>query len=301
VHYIGYQLFEKKAEVNPLKILKDDEHHWLTTQDLSFLTLFCLYMLVEECWKRNILLVGITKDTTSRDFKNQLIPTLINNNIWNYEIDQTLLSKAPNTDRMLLQTTSLYNHEKVKVPWSLIEYDSAFRTIIPDRAKRIGYASGAIKNKIIPTKLFLKTYIQLSQTAFDPQLRSNVLFIDRLVYPIYDLRENTILRFQHEYGNAIEPIEAIVFNNKEINEIQNLVMITLKAMTSPSIPEAFGHNKPLFIADKVCKWYYGQARKIINSTGHWIRNHQDLRRFVFYMSTFRERRAEIESIRRGIE
>jgi len=72
----------------------------------------------------------------------------------------------------------------------------------------------------------------------------------------------------------------------------------LKAMTSPSIPEAFGHNKPLFVADKVCKWYCKEARRIIDTAGKWIMNNHDLRRFVFYMSTFRERRAEIEATRR---
>ena len=295
---VGDQLFEKGID-NPMKIQKDGGYHWLTTLDVAFLTLYCLYMIVEECWNRKILLIGITKDTTSRDFKNQVISTLVNNNVWKYRINQKLLSKAPNTDRMLLQSTSLYNHEDIKVPWSLIEYDSAFRTIIPDRAKRIGYVGGAIKNRIIPARLFLKTYIQLSQAEYDPQLRSNVLFIDRIVFPDYDFREDTTFRFKHDYGGATEPVNVILFKNKEIiNEIQNLVMITLKAMTSPSIPEAFGHNKPLFVADKVCKWYCKEARRIMDTAGKWIMNNHDLRRFVFYMSTFRERRAEIEATRR---
>lgn len=297
---VGDQLFKNKTVENHMKIEKNGEYHWLTTQDIAFLTLFCLYMLVEECWNNKILLIGITKDTTSRDFKNQVIPTLINNEIWRCNIDQKLLSKAPNTDRMFLQSVSLFNYQDIKVPWSLIEYDSAFRTIIPDRKKRVGYVGGAIKNRIIPARLFLKTYIQLSQTEYDPKLRSNVLFIDRMVYPNYDFREDTNFKFKHDYGGATEPVNVVLFKDKEIkNGIQNLIMITLKAMTSPSIPEAFGHNKPLFIADKVCKWYYGQARKIIDTTGKWIMNNPDLRKFSFYMSTFRERRAEIEAIRRG--
>ena len=297
---VGDQLFEKKTVENHMKIEKNDEYHWLTTQDLAFLTLFCFYMLVEECWNKKILLIGITKDTTSRDFKNQVIPTLINNKVWRSNINQKLLRKAPNTDRMFLQSVSLFNYRDIDVPWSLIEYDSAFRTIIPDRKKRVGYVGGAIKNRIIPARLFLKTYIQLSQTEHDPKLRSNVLFIDRIVYPEYDYRDDTTFEVKHDYGGATEPVNIVLFKDKEIkNEIQNLIMITLKAMTSPSIPEVFGHNKPLFIADKVCKWYYEQARKIIDTAGKWIMNNHDLRKFSFYMSTFRERRAEIESIRRG--
>jgi hypothetical protein len=37
------------------------------TLDIAFLTLFALQMLMEECWKKNILLVGVTKDTAARD------------------------------------------------------------------------------------------------------------------------------------------------------------------------------------------------------------------------------------------
>jgi hypothetical protein len=82
------------------------------------------------------------------------------------------------------------------------------------------------------------------------------------------------------------------------NPIQELVILTLSSMTSNSIPELFGHNKPLFIADKVAKWHNEEMRKIIDTTGQWLMNSPKLRHFVFYMSTFRERRSEIESARR---
>jgi hypothetical protein len=299
VNIIGKQLFEETSDRNPLQVKKGDKHDWLTTQDIAFLTLFCLYMLIEECWNRKILLMGITKDTASRDFKNHVIPVFVNDRIWKQTVDQDKMKDVPNTDRMFLQSISLFNHKKVQVPWSLVEYDSAFRTIIPDLKKRPGYVSGAIRNRIIPERLFVKSYVQLSQAKSDPQLRSNVLFIDRLVYPDFDLKKESRTIFKQEYGGAIEPIDVIVFKDRNVdNEVQNLVMIMLEAMTSPSIPEVFGHNKPLFIADKVAKWHYGQAKKIIDTAGQWIINRPDLRKFVFYMSTFRERRTQIESARR---
>ncbi|NIO36382.1 hypothetical protein GTO27_01620, partial [Candidatus Bathyarchaeota archaeon] len=174
VKNLGEQLLERPDVENPLKIKKKGEEHWLTTLDLAFMTLLCLYMLIEECWKKKALLIGITKDTASRDLKNQVIPVCVNNNIWN-RIDQSKLSQAPNTDRMFLQSISLFNYEKLPAPWSLIEYDSAFRTIVPDFKNRLGFVNGAIKNKVIPERLFVKSYIQLSQAKYDPQLRSNVL------------------------------------------------------------------------------------------------------------------------------
>lgn len=299
VEDLGERLFGKSSVENPLKIVKKGKEHWLTTLDIAFLTLLSLYMLVEECWKNKVLLIGITKDTASRDLKNQVLPVCVNNRIWN-PIDQEKLSQVPNTDRMFLQSISLFNYNELPVPWSLVEYDSAFRTIVPDFQKRSGFVSGAIRNRISPERLFVKTYVQLSQAEYDPQLRSNVLFIDRLVYPKYDLREDSTITFKHDYTTT-EPVKVIFYKDKAIeNRIQNLVMVMLKAMTSPSIPEVFGHNKPLFIADKVAKWHYSEARKIIDTAKRWIINNRDLRKFVFYMSTFRERRSQVEAARREI-
>ena len=293
--------FNKNAETeNLMKIMKDGKEHWLTTLDVAFLTLFTLHMLVEECWNRRILLVGITKDTAARDFKRQLIPIMHNEGLLKRGISQEVFEKLPNTDRMILQSASIFNPEKIKPPWSLIEYDSAFRTLVPDRKSRKGFVSGAIKNKIGIEKIFLKTYVQLSQAKADPMLRSNVLLVDRLVYPEFDYKPENVVEFWNELSDSTkEPVEAILFvDNNVPNRVQDLVMNVLVAMAPSSIPEAFGHNKPLFIADKVAKWNYSQFKCIVDTTADWILNNHRLRRFIFYMSTFRERRATIEAARR---
>ncbi len=285
---------------NLMKILKEGKESWLTTLDIAFLTLFTLHMLVEECWKRQILLVGVTKDTAARDFKRQLIPIMYNEGLLKAAISQEEFEKLPNTDRMILQSASIFNNEKIKLPWSIVEYDSAFRTMVSDRQGRRGYVSGAIKNKIGLEKTFLKTYVQLSQAKTDSMLRSNVLLIDRLVYPQYDYRRESVVEFWNELSDGTrEPVEAILFVDKRVpNKLQNLVMTVLAAMVPSSIPEAFGHNKPLFIADKIAKWNYSQFKCVVDTTADWILNNHKLRRFIFYMSTFRERRTAIEAARR---
>ncbi|MCS7095840.1 MAG: hypothetical protein RMK50_02060 [Nitrososphaerota archaeon] len=283
-----------------MKIMKHGREYWLTTIDMAFLTLFTLQMLVEECWKRRILLIGVTKDTAARDFKRQLIPIMHNEGLLEAKISREELDEIPNTDRMILQSASILNMEKITPPWSLIEYDSAFRTMMLDKKGRRGYVSGAIRNKIGMERLFLKTYIQLSQAKTDPMLRSNVLLVDRLVYPEYDYRPDTVVEFWNELSDETkEPVEAVLFINKDVpNRLQDLVMAILVAMTPSNIPEAFGHNTPLFIADKIAKWNYSQFKRIVDTTAEWILNNHKLRRFVFYMSTFRERRATIEAARR---
>jgi hypothetical protein len=299
---IGDRFFygENLETANPLKIIKDGKEHWLTTLDIAFLTLFTLHMLIEECWKRRILIIGITKDTAARDFKRQLIPIMHTNDLLRSPIPKEEFEKMPNTDRMVLQAASILNPDKISPPWSLIEYDSAFRTMIPDRRGRKGYVSGAIKNKIGLEKTFLKTYVQLSQAKTDHMLRSNVLLIDRPVYLEYDYKPENVVEFWNELSEgATEPVEVILFMNKDVpNKLQNLIMNVLVAMAPSNIPEAFGHNTPLFIADKIAKWNCSQFKRIVDTTAEWILNNHKLRQFIFYMSTFRERRTAIEAARR---
>jgi hypothetical protein len=293
------QTSENKT-TNLMKILKGGKEYWLTTLDIAFLTLFTLHMLVEECWERRILLIGITKDTAARDFKRQLIPIMHNEDLLKAAVSREEFEKLPNTDRMILQSASIFNLEKVKPPWSLVEYDSAFRTMVSDRQNRKGYVSGAIKNKIGLEKTFLKTYVQLGQAKSDPMLRSNVLLVDRLVYSEYDFRPENVVEFWNELSDGTkEPLEVVLFMDKSVpNRLQTLVMSVLVAMAPSSIPEAFGHNKPLFIADKIAKWNYSQFKCVVDTAADWILNNHKLRRFIFYMSTFRERRASIEAARR---
>jgi len=301
---LGDQFFFAKSSetetASLMKIIKDGKEHWLTTLDIAFLTLFTLHMLMEECWKRKILLVGITKDTAARDFKRQLIPIMHREGLLKATVSQEQFEKLPNTDRMILQSVSIFSPEKITPPWSLIEYDSAFRTMVPDKQNRKGHVCGAIKNKIGLEKTFLKTYVQLSQAKTDPMLRSNVLLVDRLAYPDYDHKHENVVKFWNELSDGTkEPVEAILFKDKTIaNPLQNLVMTVLVAMAPSSIPEAFGHNKPLFVADKIAKWNYNQFKCVVDTTADWILNNHKLRKFIFYMSTFRERRASIEAARR---
>ena len=301
---VGDRLFFAKTlgaeTASSMKILKEDGEHWLTTVDIAFLTLFTLQMLMEECWRKRLLLVGVTKDTAARDFKRQLVPIMAWEGLLKTAVNLAALQALPNTDRMILQSASVFNVDQIAPPWSLIEYDSAFRTILPDRESRRGYVSGAIRNKISLEKAFVKTYVQLSQARSDPLLRSNVLLVDRLAYADYDCKPESVKTFWNELSDGTrEPVETILFADRSVpNQMQNLMMSVLVAMAPTNIPEAFGHNKALFIADKVAKWNYSQFKCVVDSTATWILNNHKLRKFIFYMSTFRERRANIEQTRR---
>jgi len=289
VEYFGHRFFSTTIG-NPLQVSDGQESRWLTTLDLAFLSLFTLNMLIETCRINRVLLVGITKDTTARDMVTHLIPLCITRHIWGGNVDH-----IATTDRMLLQALSMFHHEEIKVPWTTIEYDTAFQTIIGRFKDVQGDVSGAVKNRIIQEQLFVKSYIQLDKSKSDDQFRSNVLFIDRLYHPS---ETAPTLKLKHEYGGAMEEVEPILWkDNTSENRVQELMMVTLKAMTHESIPEVFGHNEPLYIADKIAKAQRDNASQMIKGMGHWLVSHPKLRKYSFYMNTFRNRRNEVENAR----
>ena len=289
VEYIGQRFFASNVG-NPLQIADGRESRWLTTLDLAFLCLFTLNMLVETCRLNNVLLIGITKDTTARDMITHLIPVCAERHIWDDNVEQ-----VATTDRMLLQAMSMFHHDEVQVPWATVEYDTSFQTIVGRFKDVKGDISGAVKNRIIQEQLFVKSYIQLDKAKSDDQFRSNVLFIDRLYHP----SENApTLVLKHEYGGAVEEVKPVLWQEASSkNRIQELMMVTLKAMTHESIPEIFGHNEPLYIADKIAKAQRSNASQMIKGMGHWLISHPKLRKYSFYMNTFRSRRSEIENAR----
>jgi len=274
---------------------------WLTTNDLAFLSLASLYLTVERCWENRILLVGVAKDTSARDLKRQVLPVL--NYVGRFKGGFTdKREDTPDTDRMILQWISLHERERLKVPWSTVEYDTAFKTIVPHFDREPGLVSGARRNQISLEKTFLKAYFQLCQAGSEPKLRSNVLLYDRLMYADYETNRRTRVTLKHDYEKRPdfpEPVEVVFFEGED-NPVQEFIIPLFSIMTSMSIPELFGHLKPLYVADKVAKYHFTEVKGMVESTGNWLMNRPDLREFLFYLSSFRERRSSIEQSRRAI-
>jgi hypothetical protein len=272
---------------------------WLTTNDLAFLSLAALYLTVETCWNKRILLIGVAKDTSARDLKRQVLPVL--NYVGRFKGGFTdKREDTPDTDRMILQWISLQERDRFKVPWATVEYDTAFKTIVPHFDREPGLVSGARRNQIGLEKTFLKAYFQLCQAASEAKLRSNVLLYDRLMYPDFETSKKPIVTLRHDYEKRPdfpEPVEVVFFEGHE-NPIQAFIIPFFSAMTSMSIPELFGHLKPLYVADKVAKYHFTEVKGMVESTGTWLMNRPDLREFLFYLSSFRERRSSIEQSRR---
>ena len=72
-------------------------------------------------------------------------------------------------------------------------------------------------------------------------------------------------------------------------------------MTPHSIPEAFGYNRPLFIADKVAKFYLTEFKRLLVSMSGLLGNDISLRKDTYANETFRNTREEMESNRKNVE
>ena len=295
---IGNRIFYSEADEletkSPFLIVKQgidkkQIEKWLTTRDLAFLTLFCQYMIIEWFWQHKGIAIGLSKDTAARDFRRQLLPIATNQN-WIKPIAPEIIS-LPQSDRIFLQQFATTHPDFI--PWILTEYDAVFRTIIQEEKLVIGAKS----NLTGVMKLFAKSYLQLKNSP-DAKLQSHVLLIDRIIHPNDLLQEKNIQTLQYHKSERSEfdyDLATFFPINNEENYLQQFILSFLITMMPESIPEAYGHNKPLYIADKVAKFYLNEFKRLLFSMGTALGNssHKD----QYSYEKFRETREEIEFTR----
>ena len=97
------------------------------------MTLIMIYALVRLAWEKNVLIIGLIKDTAAAELTKTIVPILQNAHKINILGVEGAAGKLPNfnSDKQLLQTSSVISGEFVKAPWRTFEFDSCFRTIAP--------------------------------------------------------------------------------------------------------------------------------------------------------------------------
>jgi hypothetical protein len=281
---------------HPLRIQKGGSEVWVTADDLDFLVLVFTRALTRRAWSDRILPIGFIKDTNAFEFVKATVPLLVNSG----------LTKAPpsfpnfNSDKMLLQTNSVVNAAEIPTPWHTPEIDAAFRTMAPQSDPGLAGGSarvnGAFENVIYPERVYLKTYIQLWSSASTPSVRSHVFTYDRPVYPGYDHWDEITL--YNRDGPADTKIMPVLHFLKS-SALTNMVMALLTEMGKEVIPEALGHNYPLFLADKKAKSILEETRQAYLGAVAIEMAKSDLDQQVLFSRRFRDYRSQIEGKRRG--
>lgn len=289
---------------HPLKIVDPTSYRtrWLNCNDIDYLTLVLISAILRECWEHNILLLGIAKDSAANELSKAVIPLLKQAGLLQSEIN----NPAFDSDKMLLQANSLVNSNILSCPWRTFEYDVCFRTVAADSAAKNSNvpgtcnARGAFKNVIAGERMFVKAYFQLWNSASDPNVRSHVFLYDRPCYPQYDIcsdTESPELVLNNLDNKINEKIVPAIHFVKDCS-LSELVLGILYSMGTEAIPEALGHNYPLFLADKRAKVAENQAHTTCVSAVELELNKARLDQQILFQGAFRGYRSNIESDRR---
>lgn len=310
VMMVGRHIFDTPEDKHPLiyeesyDVDVNKQKKWITSTDLEYMTLIMIYALVRMAWEKKVLIIGLIKDTAAAELSKAIVPVLQNANKIRLSGTAGCIGRLPNfnTDKQLLQIASIINGQSIKAPWRTFEFDSCFRTIAPMVAaksepfkKNEAKVKGAHKNVISTERMFVKSYIQLWQSENDITVRSHVFTYDRPCYPGFDIQGELLLR--HLDGNVEEEIQPIIHFDKDC-EISHLVMDILCSMALEVIPEALGHNYPLFLADKKAKSILGQMRSAYLSTVALELANSEFDQQILYEQKFRDFRTRIENSRR---
>ena len=203
------------------------------------------------------------------------------------------------SDKMLLQTNSVANATDVLTPWHTIDTDAAFKTIAPIHDSKLGKGEarvlGAFRNVIYPERTFVKSYIQMWSSKRNPAVRSHVFSFDRPAYAQYDHWDELLLH--NEDSSINEKIRPILHFDRE-SEMTNLAMAILVKMGEEVVPEALGHNYPLFMADKKAKAILNQTREAYLGAVDLEMSRSGLDQQVLFSSRFRDYRSQIEAKRK---
>jgi hypothetical protein len=292
---VSEHIFSPKGG-HPLRIAKEDGDAWVTAGDLDFLVLVFIRALTRKAWSGKILPIGFVKDTNAFEFVNSSVRLLVNSGL----MKATRVFPKFNSDKMLLQTNSVVNAADVPTPWHTPDIDATFRTMAPVPDPKLGKGearvNGAFENVIYPERMYVKTYIQLWSSATTPSVRSHVFTYDRPVYPGFDHWDEIIL-FNRDgpVDGKISP----VLHFERGSQLTNMCMAFLVEMGKEVIPEALGHNYPLFLADKKAKSVLEQTREAYLGAVAIEMAKSDLDQQVLFSRKFRDYRSLIEGKRKS--
>ncbi|MFW9887514.1 MAG: hypothetical protein ACFFER_04990 [Candidatus Thorarchaeota archaeon] len=236
---------------------------YFSVRDIVFLIGVGLRALLEICWRKKILLIGIAKDSNSRYFYRNYIGSVLVNAGQNPSSHLAI----PLVDRNILEMLP-YLSDEIDAPWSTLEFDSCFMTLHPefvdgDGWTIKGYDHWRIGETTRPERIFLRSISQFLLRT-DRSLSSHSIFIDRLAYPEYDDLDSDEMTIATSSFGEILPLAFL--NNTRISRLHKLMMYLLSVLVRNHFPEALGYPDPLHKADWGAKSMRKQIAKLLESS-----------------------------------
>jgi len=242
------RLFRKKDPHGLTYSLKGqpDSREYLTPRDVTFLTGVGIRALIELCWSRKILLIGVVKDSSSRFFYRNFLGAIgvargqdVRKHLGVPLTDRTIVEMLPNLD------------VRIRAPWGTLEFDSCFMTIHPEWNEKSlrwvvkGYDHPRLGETTRPERIFLRSLVQFFLSP-DGSLASHALFVDRLAYEGWDDRDSKVFSVNTDFFGAIAPL---YYDTRQPPRLQKLTVYLLSVLVRNHFPEALGYPDPLHQAD----------------------------------------------------
>lgn len=238
---------------------------WMSPEDISFLVAIGLRALIETCWERGIMLIGIAKDSSTRYFSRHYLGVMRQIGVFS----QVSVDTLPWTDRVLLESIA-YQVEDLVAPWATTEFDSVFMTLHleGDTPGRSRFIRGVRGNIINPERLFARSLVQFFHSRRKPiPLMGHVIFVDRLLDPRLDRKFLRELTGQSIFNSELGTVNPAYFGiNQDINYGQAISIWLLNILTRNLFPEVIGYPDPLHKADWGAKSVKRRVDPLIQSS-----------------------------------
>jgi hypothetical protein len=289
--HICYRLFIEKDQTALLYEAPDEQGvprlRWMSPDDIRFLIAVGIRALIEECWKRNILLTGVIKDSASRYLTRNYLGVMKLLEEQGYpELNDIVVHSLPWTDRIFLELLPLAD-EDLAAPWSTIEFDSTYMTLHAEETPGVRPVIAGVKQFIIaPERLFARSLAQFFLKRGKPSpLAGHVIFIDRLVFPDWDMEALNRITIETPQLGRIQPLCYPSHDDANIGQILNMYL--LDVLTRNHFPEVIGYPDPLHKADWGAKSVGERAAKMIASSVYSFRAQPLSRTFRVIRDSFR--------------
>ena len=235
---------------------------WMSPDDVRFLISVGLRALIEECWAKKILLVGIAKDSASAYLTKNYLGVCHHFGMYS-QLDDMQLGVLPPTDRVLCELLP-YIHDDLYGPWGTIEFDSTFmtlRTAVRNGRVMFGGTFGGITR---PERLFMRSIGQFyTRRHTESPLTGHAIFIDRITFPQWDLDAE---RLQIRDGQ-IGDIEPIIYSTTDSrNTGQHVTYFLIDVLTKNHFAEMIGYPDPLHKADQGAKSMRDSVKMLLDNS-----------------------------------
>lgn len=228
------------------KLSNKDKQEYFSVRDIVFLTGVGIRALIELCWRRKILLIGVVKDSSTKFWYKNYLGTFCHRE----KQDITDHYKIPLTDRSIIELLPNID-TSILAPWGTVEFDSCFMTLHAEKEAKQnewmvkGYHTARGLEVTRPERLFLRSLMQFFLSE-DKNIVSHAIFIDRLAYPGWDDKDAIEFNIETSFG-IMKPL--LYTSNEKIPRLQLLSMYLMSVLVRNHFPEALGYPDPLHQAD----------------------------------------------------